>query len=69
LLFNGDESLEPAITGISVAFTAESRRRGGESDHVIVTGRDHLTLVSDMALDGDPGRVALLNFMSRHIHP
>jgi hypothetical protein len=30
---------------------------------VVVDGRDHLTLVADIAVPGDPARVALLNFL------
>jgi dienelactone hydrolase len=63
LLLNGDESLEIALTPTSATFSAHAKRRGAESDHVIVAGRDHLTLVSDIALPGDPGRVHMLNFM------
>jgi hypothetical protein len=38
-----------------------------ESDHVIIPGRDHMTLVSDIALPGDPGRVVMIDFLRSHL--
>jgi acetyl esterase/lipase len=67
LLTNGDEGLERGLAHLSASFSAEAKRRGAESTHVVVNGRDHLTIVSDMALADDPARVALRAFVRRHI--
>jgi hypothetical protein len=66
LMLNGDEGLERATMPNSITFSEASKQRGFESQRVIVPGRDHLTLVADIALDGDPARVALLTFMREH---
>ena len=40
-----------------------AKAAGAESDQVIVPGRDHMTILADMALPGDPAREAMLDFM------
>lgn len=67
LLLNGDEGLERALAPISLAYVTDAKQRRAESHHLVVQGRDHVTIVSDLALDGDPGRVAVLNFMDAHL--
>lgn len=51
----------------TVAFVTVSRAHGGESDYVIVPGRDHLTVTARSALPGDPARVAILEFVRSHL--
>jgi dienelactone hydrolase len=36
---------------------------GAQSDHLVVPNRDHMTILADMALAGDPAREAMLDFM------
>lgn len=67
LLFNGDQGVEPVLTPNSASFAKACRDRGGESAHVVLPGRDHMTLVANFAIAGDQGREQLLSFMSRHL--
>ena len=67
LLLNGDEGFEPVLVRNSETFSSASRDRGAQSAHVIVPGRDHMTLLSDLALPGDPVRSRLLDFLRAHL--
>lgn len=65
LLMSGDEGFEAIFRfreGCD-AYAAESNRRGTKSTHVHVPGRDHFTLVADLARPTDPGRIALDAFL------
>jgi len=66
LLMTGTEALEIATGPAAQAFSEASSSLGAESYHETIAGRDHLTLVSRMALAGDPGRVHMLNFLRTH---
>ena len=68
LLVTGDEGLDGAkCDRDSEKFSNESRALGAESEHVTTAGRDHMTVLSDIALNGDPGRVAMLKFMKERL--
>jgi acetyl esterase/lipase len=66
LLMTGTEGLETATGPAAQAFSEASTNLGAESYHKTIAGRDHLTLVSNMALAGDQGRAHLLEFMRTH---
>ena len=67
LLLNGDEGFERALAPSSASFSSASRDRGGESAHVVIPRRDHMTLLSDIAVAGDLGRVRLLDFIREQL--
>ncbi|HVE63242.1 MAG TPA: FG-GAP-like repeat-containing protein [Mycobacteriales bacterium] len=68
LLVTGDEGFDGARCGPeSATFTSDSKALGAESEHVTVTGRDHITVFSDLALAADPGRVAVVRFMRERL--
>lgn len=68
LLIAGDEGFDGAkCDRDSEKFSNDSRALGAESEHVTVAGRDHMTVLSDIALNGDPGRVAMLEFMEERL--
>ena len=69
LLLSGDEGLE-----IGLRHTCESRARDSEnrrtkSTYVNVPGRDHVTLMANLALADDLGRIALDAFLREHLDP
>lgn len=67
LLVNGDEGVEPVMGASSADFAAAYRNRGGSAKHVFVAGRDHMTILSDLAVDADPGRAHVLGFLREHM--
>jgi hypothetical protein len=67
LLLNGDQGGEPNSMYNNVAFSYRSSALGAESTHLIVRGRDHMTIISDVARADDPGRVAVLDFLRSHL--
>ena len=67
LLLSGDEGFERAIRNSSNDYAAASRARGTKSTPLSVTGRDHVTIVADLALADDPGRVAIDAFFREHL--
>lgn len=67
LVLNGTEGMEQVTLVLSTAFSTQSKARGADSRQVIVPGRDHLTIISDMALPGDPARVEILSFLRSHL--
>jgi hypothetical protein len=67
LLLAGSEGLETAMGPAAKAYSEASANLGAESYHETIAGRDHLTIVSRMALVGDEARVFMLNFMQKHI--
>jgi dienelactone hydrolase len=69
LLLSGDEGFEIARGKSYDDYAAESERRGTKSTHVNVPGRDHFTIVADLALTDDPGRIALDSFLREHLDP
>jgi dienelactone hydrolase len=69
LLLSGDEGFELARGKSFDDYAAESERRGAKSTHVNVPARDHFTLVADLALATDPGRIALDAFLREHLDP
>jgi acetyl esterase/lipase len=62
LVLGGTEGAEVLLRAGRMALEAW-RLRGADVTRVVVDGRDHLTLVADIAVPGDPARVALLNFL------
>jgi len=65
LAIEGDHGVELAGTAAAVGLVNVAKARGTVAEFVQVADRDHLTVVSDLARDGDPGRVALLSFLRR----
>lgn len=63
----GTEGLELILLGPAAAFAAHSRAVGADSEHVVVPGRDHLTILSDMALAGDPARAEMVGLLRAHL--
>jgi hypothetical protein len=49
-------------------YAAESTKRGTKSTHVNVAGRSHFTLLANLALPTDPGRVALDAFLREQMN-
>jgi hypothetical protein len=66
LVVNGDEGMEPLLAVTGATFAAQS---GPRSRQVIVKNRDHMTIVSDLAVTGDRGRAEVLDFLRQHIVP
>lgn len=65
LLLAGDEGWDGmACDPESEEFAERSRAVGAESEHQTIAGRDHMTVLSDIALAGDPAREAMLDFIS-----
>jgi acetyl esterase/lipase len=69
LLLSGDEGLERALWKSSDDYAAASRARGTNSTPLHIPGRDHVTLVADLALPDDPGRIAIDAFLWAHLDP
>jgi hypothetical protein len=83
LLLSGDQGAEaasplgllggsPGPRATAAAFYASSLAAGVPSSRVhweIIPGRDHFTLLADMALPEDRGRTLLLDFMRRWLIP
>ncbi len=71
LLLSGDEGFELANRSRENcdAYAAASNKRGTKSTHVHVPGRDHFTLLADLALADDPGRIALDAFLREQMEP
>ena len=67
LLVNGTDGMEAGLTPASAAYAAAASLHGTDSTHVVVLGRDHLTIVSDMALGADEGRAHVLTFIRDHL--
>lgn len=67
LLMSGTEGLEIATGPAAKTFSEVSEAVGAASYHETIVSRDHLTLVSRMALAGDEARVLMLNFMQKHL--
>ena len=68
LLMAGDEGFDGAVCKRhSETFANDSKAIGEEAEHVTIAGRDHMTVLSDIALNGDPGRVAMLKFMQERL--
>jgi acetyl esterase/lipase len=67
LLLNGDQGGELVSIHHSLIFCQRSTAMGRESTLVIVPGRDHLMLVSDLALADDLGRITMLDFLRSHL--
>ena len=66
LLLSGDEGLENGGKDCET-YAAESNKRGTKSTHVNVPGRDHFTLLANLALGDDPGRVAVDAFLREQL--
>jgi dienelactone hydrolase len=69
LLLDGTEGRERQIAPAAAAFNAACLAAGAPVQWDIIAGRDHLTLLADMALAGDPGRQAMLNFIAAELVP
>ena len=69
LLLDGTEGRERQIVASAAAFNAACIAAGAPVQWGIVDGRDHLTLVADMALPDDPARQAMLNFIAAELVP
>ena len=67
LVLSGDEGLEDGKACQSYA--DKSNERGTKSTHVRVPGRDHFTLLANLALLDDPGRVAIDAFLREQLEP
>ena len=62
LHLSGDEGLEDGGKGCD-AYVAESNKRGTKATHVTVAGRDHFTVLANLAQPTDRGRIALDAFL------
>jgi hypothetical protein len=71
LLLSGDEGFELAFRSRMncEGKAAASNERGTKSTHVHVPGRDHFTLLANLALPDDPGRIALDAFLRDQLNP
>jgi len=67
LLLTGTEGQELAATATTGAFYAASSAAGAEVQWEKIPGRDHFTLLADMALADDPARQFMLDFIDRHL--
>lgn len=67
LLLSGDEGLELGLRHTCDRYADASGRRGTTSTHVNVPGRDHFTIIAELALRTDPGRIALDAFLRAHL--
>ena len=63
LFLSGDEGLETGVRQGCDERAAKWNSRGAKATHVHVPGRDHFTLLANLALPADPGRVALDAFL------
>jgi hypothetical protein len=71
LFLSGDEGFEAVFRSRMNCDSkvAALNERGTKSTHVHVPGRDHFTLLADLALHDDPGRIALDAFLRDHLAP
>ena len=69
LLLDGTQGLERQVVAFAAAFDAACITVGAQVQWDVIDGRDHLTLLADMALPGDAGRQALLNFIAAGLKP
>jgi acetyl esterase/lipase len=70
LLLDGDQGTEATIVPVLTrpeSFYSTSKAAGADIDWKIVPGRDHFTLVSNIARDDDPAREHLFCFMRRQL--
>jgi hypothetical protein len=68
LLLNGTEGTETGTPFQTAStFYAASEAVGAEVEWQIIPGRDHFTLLSNLALTDDLGRAYLLDFLRRHL--
>lgn len=63
LLLTGDRGWDAGCDRHSEAFARAAVAVGAESAHVTSPGRDHMTVLANMAVAGDPAREAMLDFM------
>jgi acetyl esterase/lipase len=63
LLLNGSDGLERASLAVQAVYAAQLEAAGVEARHEDVADRDHLTLLSNLAREGDPGRALVLQFV------
>ncbi len=63
LLLTGTEGFEAGCDPHSDAFSRTSKALGAQSEHQTVVGRDHMTVLANIARAGDPAREAMLEFM------
>ncbi len=63
LVLTGTEGLETALNVAGAAYARGATMVGASSTHETVAGRDHFTLVSNLARNEDAGRAHLLNFL------
>ena len=68
LFIGGTESLEVVNTSGAAVYSAGSKAQGSDTEQVVVPGRDHMTILSQMARPGDPGRAAMLRFMKHRLN-
>lgn len=66
LHLSGDEGLENGGKDCDT-YAAQSNERGAKSTHVNVPGRDHFTLLANLAVPADPGRIALDAFLREQL--
>jgi Carboxylesterase family/FG-GAP-like repeat len=69
LLLDGTEGNERKVVLSVAPFDAASVAAGAQVQWDIINGRDHLTLLDDMALSDDPARQAMLNFIAARLMP
>jgi hypothetical protein len=69
LLLDGTEGNERKVVLSVAPFDAACIAVGAQVQWDIIDGRDHLTLLDDMALSGDPARQAMLNFIAAGLMP
>ena len=67
LLLSGDEGFEIALRPTCEAYAKNSANRGTKSTPVLVPGRDHFTIVANLSLADDPGRIALDAFLAERL--
>jgi hypothetical protein len=67
LLLDGTEGSERQQVVSAGAFDAACLAVGAQVQWDMIDGRDHLTLLADMALPRDPGRQAILSFIAANL--
>lgn len=68
LFLSGDEGLERDSRPNCESRAATWNRRGARATYVQVSGRDHFTLLANLALPEDPGRIALDAFLREQMN-
>ena len=69
LLLSGDEGMEILTRSSTDDYAAASNARGTKSTPIHIPARDHVTIVADLALADDPGRIALDAFLRERLDP